>query len=122
QLNKVSDTSGAGDWCTAGLIYALLTNRALKPISIGESDIAKALIFGQALASLNCMTVGARGLLRVMQPQAVIAIATELCELQLNQTPPTNDAPTSPPAATRTEALLKQASDSSRRLDRTFRG
>ncbi|GJH22673.1 hypothetical protein CBA19CS22_39045 [Caballeronia novacaledonica] len=56
----VVDTAGAGDWCTAGLLYSL--NRSGASAKLAESAVCKALRFGQALAALNCMHAGARGL------------------------------------------------------------
>ncbi|MBK3745044.1 MULTISPECIES: PfkB family carbohydrate kinase [Paraburkholderia] len=56
----VIDTAGAGDWCTAGLLYSL--NRFGASPKLNEATVSRALRFGQALAALNCMHAGARGL------------------------------------------------------------
>lgn len=58
----LSDTAGAGDWCSAGLLHVLCLakNRGAFP----TGALSKALRFGQALAALNCMYAGARGLTR----------------------------------------------------------
>src|SRR5207253_10482111 len=60
-VERVKDTVGAGDWCTAGLIHALGTQAALgvKEASITEVEVA--LRLGQALAALTCSYEGARG-------------------------------------------------------------
>jgi fructokinase len=57
---RVIDTAGAGDWCTAGLLYSL--NRSGASSKLAEATVSRALRFGQALAALNCMHAGARGL------------------------------------------------------------
>lgn len=57
-VRYVRDTAGAGDWCTAGLLYELAGARE----SVQDEElVAKALRFGQALASVNCQFVGPRG-------------------------------------------------------------
>jgi fructokinase len=57
----LKDTTGAGDWCSAGIIHLLGASweKGLKNAS--EKDIITALSFGQALAALNCYYEGARG-------------------------------------------------------------
>lgn len=71
QLPFVHDTAGAGDWCTAGMLYELFgTSRT---VWNGDREaIEYALTFGQALSTLNCMTEGARGLLATWSPDQVI--------------------------------------------------
>ncbi|MAR92585.1 MAG: hypothetical protein CML06_17145 [Pseudomonadales bacterium] len=62
-LPKIADTSGAGDWCTAGLIYSIYSRRDnFKDTLRSYNKVAYALAFGQVLSTLNCLTVGARGL------------------------------------------------------------
>jgi fructokinase len=56
----VIDTAGAGDWCTAGLLYYL--HKTGTSQKLDTVTISRALQFGQALAALNCMHAGARGL------------------------------------------------------------
>ena len=58
---KVSDTAGAGDWCTSGFLHYLSS----KKTNFRDSTplgLANALRYGQALAALNCTQSGARGL------------------------------------------------------------
>ena len=59
EAGGLADAAGSGDWCTAGLIFKLL--------SVGSSlekatayDLNQALLFGQALSALNCNFEGAR--------------------------------------------------------------
>lgn len=83
-LPQLEDTSGAGDWCTAGLVYALLNDRPSRWDKLSYSEIEKALVFGQALSSLNCLTRGARGLLQVLHPTEILNLAAGLCSRRAN--------------------------------------
>lgn len=61
----VVDTAGAGDWCTAGLLYHLYDeNKDFDIRCLTYNALSRALRFGQALSALNCMTLGARGLVK----------------------------------------------------------
>lgn len=61
----ISDTAGAGDWCSAGLLYHLFSNdKGIPPRIFSHNNLCKALRFGQALSALNCMYEGARGIMR----------------------------------------------------------
>lgn len=62
----VSDTAGAGDWCSAGMLHSIGTEHGSDD-ALNEDRLVKALCYGQALAALNCMHVGARGLARKLQ-------------------------------------------------------
>ena len=60
-VEKLRDTAGCGDWCSAGIIH-LLGNAGRKGFENAKAkDIEAALSFGQALAALNCHYEGARG-------------------------------------------------------------
>ena len=56
---RLIDAAGSGDWLTAGLVHALQYN-GRKP-AVSEGELQRSLRFGQALASINCGFVGARG-------------------------------------------------------------
>ena len=58
---SVKDTAGAGDWCTAGLLYRLGRHGAAGFRKASPEAVVNALRFGQALAAWNCGFVGARG-------------------------------------------------------------
>jgi len=60
----VVDAAGSGDWCTVGIIRALagVTRSAVRQLSLER--LISATVYGQALAALNCLTVGAQGLLK----------------------------------------------------------
>jgi sugar/nucleoside kinase (ribokinase family) len=57
----VTDTAGAGDWCTAGIIHALGQQGLGGLVSEGTGTLGRAMDFGQALAAWNCEFEGARG-------------------------------------------------------------
>lgn len=58
---KVSDTAGAGDWCTSGFLH-YLSSKKTNFRDCTPLGLANALRYGQALAALNCTQSGARGL------------------------------------------------------------
>lgn len=60
-LAQPRDTSGAGDWCTAGILDVLARNGAAGLKSISMATLEKAMRYGQALATWNCRFEGARG-------------------------------------------------------------
>jgi len=55
------DAAGAGDWLIAGLIHVLFQNKS--KYTPAQKKLEFALRFGQALASLNCNFIGARGIM-----------------------------------------------------------
>lgn len=64
-IKHVRDSAGAGDWCTAGFLHALLghrpeTMRASETLENAHA-VRGALTFAQALAAWNCLHEGARG-------------------------------------------------------------
>lgn len=62
-VNSVTDTTGAGDWCTAGILHLLGKNGAQGFSDTAEDDVIEALQFGQALAAFKCGYEGARGVM-----------------------------------------------------------
>lgn len=64
---EIQDTSGAGDWCSAGLLDVLGSRWTGSGDDIGHDLIEEAIAVGQRLASMNCMFRGARGLLQSLQ-------------------------------------------------------
>lgn len=68
ELPHVVDAAGSGDWCTVGIIRALsgVRRHALPGLSVER--FREAMVYGQALAALNCLTVGAQGLLQRLAP------------------------------------------------------
>jgi fructokinase len=57
----VKDTSGAGDWCCAGIIHRLGSDGLLGFQKATECDIRNAIRFGQAMATWSCKFDGPRG-------------------------------------------------------------
>jgi len=78
RLPTICDTAGAGDWCTAGLLFDLLGREPSSAKTIDYNTLARALAFGQVMSSLNCLTEGARGLLSAWSPTRVVRAAAEL--------------------------------------------
>lgn len=76
----VTDTAGAGDWCTSGFLYALvgsiIENGGRGQLSTRR--VRESLRFGQILAALNCMEKGARGLARRHRAEQLVALAASI--------------------------------------------
>ena len=75
----VLDTSGSGDWCTAGAIYWFMracTDRT----RVSSGQVRQALRFGQALAALNCMHEGARALAASMPANKLVRLGEAIAQ------------------------------------------
>ncbi len=59
--SSIKDTTGCGDWCSAGLIHQLGNTSHAEFRHLDEASIIDGLRFGQALAAINCRFEGARG-------------------------------------------------------------
>jgi len=81
-VTNLVDAAGSGDWLTAGLIHFIGQN-TLKTPSQNKLDFA--LRFGQALASLNCNFVGARGIMYNLTKSRVLSL--------VEKTMTTNESP-----------------------------
>lgn len=55
------DTTGCGDWCSAGIIAKLCDCSRDDFLNLGVPDIEEGIQFGQALAAVNHTFLGARG-------------------------------------------------------------
>ncbi len=70
----VADTSGAGDWCTAGFLHAFeafrLGGSELQDMSYNE--IYHSLRVGQSIAALSVAHIGARGLMRACRSEVTL--------------------------------------------------
>ena len=60
-VSDIRDTSGAGDWCTAGLLNTLATKGATGLAKTSQVELRRAIEEAQALAAWNCRFEGARG-------------------------------------------------------------
>lgn len=76
----VVDTSGAGDWCTAGMLYRLFSDRSFDIRHLSYNQLSHALRFGQSLSALNCMTLGARGLTKSLTAKKIASTGQQLQE------------------------------------------
>jgi fructokinase len=106
RVNGVADTSGAGDWCSAGFIHALeQIAQDCAPQDLSYNKIYDSLRRAQAIAALSCRHVGARGLMRAAHPDAALSDAIRILEAHqygLEDVEPSSDA-----AYLRTEASLR---------------
>lgn len=82
RLPFIHDTAGAGDWCTAGMLHELFGAGA-GPQAIERDAIEHALVFGQALSTLNCMTEGARGLLAAWSSDQILRAARSVAQARM---------------------------------------
>lgn len=63
KIGQVLDSSGAGDWCSAGMLHVLGREGTKEFLMSATSKVQEALSFGQLIAGLNCCFIGARGLM-----------------------------------------------------------
>lgn len=78
------DTSGAGDWCTSGMLYYLFDKDPnCSVVNITYNRLFEALRFGQALSALNCMAIGARGLAKALPRSKINKLAEVLQKSKL---------------------------------------
>lgn len=57
------DSSGAGDWCTTGLLFSLINRHRKSRTWLKQLDVIASLQYGQALAAISCAFLGAQGLI-----------------------------------------------------------
>lgn len=77
----VADTSGSGDWCTAGALYWFMkAGRTAQHAS--PRDVTSALRFGQALAAMNCMYEGARAMASSRDARDLVDVARQMMNAQ----------------------------------------
>jgi fructokinase len=75
-IGNLVDSAGAGDWCTAGIVYTLCNRRTL--LSSSRKQIETALNVGQGLAAINCHFEGARGPMYVLGKRKLGSILEQL--------------------------------------------
>jgi fructokinase len=81
RTSSVVDTSGAGDWCTAGFLHALFARRGATELrGLGYNDIYRSLRLGQSIAALSVGHVGARGMMRAWQPSEALDMAQRILQ------------------------------------------
>jgi fructokinase len=75
----IVDTAGAGDWCSAGLLYELFSeDNFMSSALFTYNKLYSALRFGQALSALNCMYEGARGMMHSKSTNYLVRAAKAL--------------------------------------------
>ena len=77
QVGRAVDTAGAGDWTTAGLIFALC-NRDVGTGPLRLQAVQEALRFGQAMAAINCLFLSARGAMSALSGADLVRMAQNL--------------------------------------------
>lgn len=73
RTDSIIDTSGAGDWLTAGFLHML--PGAGRPAGATKRSLDRALRFGQSLSAINCRYAGARGAMYSNTAEAVVSAA-----------------------------------------------
>jgi len=81
-VTNLVDAAGSGDWLTAGIIHFIGQNTSKAP---SQKKLETALRFGQALASLNCNFIGARGIMYNLTKSRVLSL--------VEKTMTTNESP-----------------------------
>jgi fructokinase len=69
-LPMLRDASGAGDWLTAGFLYAAAREGAIRDVLTEASAVDAALEIGQALAAYSCQFEGPRGAMYASEVEA----------------------------------------------------
>ncbi len=81
RTSSVADTSGAGDWCTAGFLHALFSGRGGSELrDLDYNDIYRSLRLGQSIAALSVAHVGARGMMRAWHPTEALGMAQQILD------------------------------------------
>lgn len=76
---RLRDAAGSGDWCSAGFVHALLSDRNRLPnLARCQKAVVRALRWGQALAALNFSYEGARGLMHAMPREVAVGILADM--------------------------------------------
>lgn len=76
----VKDTTGCGDWCSAGIISTLCADSRDSFLALSQSVMADGIRFGQALAAINAEYEGARGPMYSLSKSVVINKAMKMLD------------------------------------------
>lgn len=88
RVEEVVDTCGAGDWCSAGIIFQLFRGYVGKaPPQLTHGAVYSAIQFGQGLSALNCRSLGARGLSRELKSTTIRRIGNQVRNQRLDMDP-----------------------------------
>ena len=81
RASSVTDTSGAGDWCTAGFLHALFARCEGSELrDLGYNDVYSSLRLGQSIAALSVGHLGARGMMRARKPSEALEMAQRILD------------------------------------------
>ena len=87
-VEDVVDTCGAGDWCSAGIIFQLFRDHvSYASLHVTHKAVYSAIQFGQVLSALNCGSFGARGLSRELKSTTIRRVANQFRKQRLEMTP-----------------------------------
>lgn len=87
---SLRDTAGAGDWCTAGIIYMLGAKGAKGLDDLTLDEVQKAIRVGQAMASWTCSFDGPRGGMYTVSKSGFLASVSGLLTGKSQTTKQTN--------------------------------
>jgi fructokinase len=79
--SDIRDTTGCGDWCSAGLIHQLGATSHVEFRRLHEESILDALRFGQAIAAINCRFEGSRGPMYALTRSELLVEAKKILRL-----------------------------------------
>lgn len=77
-VQNFKDSTGCGDWCSAGIIHKLCDVGRDRFMSLDETAIVDGIRFGMALATINCGYEGARGPMYHFSKDELLAEAERL--------------------------------------------
>lgn len=72
KITNLIDSGGAGDWCSAGIIYKIGEKGRNSFLKKNEKKIEESLQFGQILGAINCFFDGARGAMYNLNKEQII--------------------------------------------------
>lgn len=72
KITNLIDSGGAGDWCSAGIIYKTGNKGRRSFLKKNEKQIEESLQFGQILGAINCLFDGARGAMYNLNKEQII--------------------------------------------------
>lgn len=85
---RLRDTSGAGDWCTAGIIDALCRRGLPALLRSKDAEIAAGIDAAQSLSAWNCAFEGARGGMYGVSSAKVKKLAAVIRQAKVNPAVP----------------------------------
>lgn len=77
-VDSFKDSTGCGDWCSAGILHKIGLNGRQGFLAADELEIIQSLNFGQALGAINGQYEGARGPMYKLKKHALMKSAQQL--------------------------------------------